>query len=82
MLRVSDGGPGIADPERLRRPFERGDAARGTQGAGLGLAIVDRIAERHRGAVEIGQRDGGGTRVTLRLPLIRLPVPLAADGGG
>jgi two-component system, OmpR family, osmolarity sensor histidine kinase EnvZ len=69
VLRVADRGPGIADPARLRRAFERGDAARGRQGAGLGLAIVDRIAERHGGSVEIASPGGVGTTVTIRLPL-------------
>ena len=55
VLTVSDAGAGIADAERLRRPFERGDAARSSQGAGLGLAIVDGIAARHGGQVEIAR---------------------------
>jgi len=69
VLRVRDAGPGIVDADRLRKPFERGDAARSTHGAGLGLAIVDRIADRHRGSVEIGAGPGGGTVVTVRMPL-------------
>ena len=69
VLTVSDAGTGIADAERLRRPFERGDAARSAQGAGLGLAIVDRIAERHGGRVEIARNARGGASVSVRLPL-------------
>ena len=44
---VEDHGPGIADPKRMLLPFERGDASRSLGGAGLGLAIVSRIVERH-----------------------------------
>ena len=68
-LIVEDHGPGIADPKRMLLPFERGDASRAQGGAGLGLAIVARIVERHAGTLEIGAVDGGGTRVTVRLPL-------------
>ena len=53
----------------MLQPFERGDASRAQGGAGLGLAIVARIVERHAAALEIGTVDGGGTRVTVRLPL-------------
>ncbi|MCR2437406.1 ATP-binding protein, partial [Salmonella enterica] len=46
VIEVSDRGPGIApeDVDRLLRPFSRGEAARtGVSGAGLGLAIVERL---------------------------------------
>ena len=69
VLIVEDHGPGIVDPKRMLQPFERGDASRAQGGAGLGLAIVARIVERHAGTLEIGAVDGGGTRVTVRLPL-------------
>lgn len=69
-LEVRDRGPGI-DPARvdaLKEPFARGDAARsGPSGAGLGLAIAERVAKAHDGArFELLQRDGGGlvARVT------------------
>jgi len=68
-LAVEDHGPGIVDAQRMLQPFERGDASRAQGGAGLGLAIVARIVERHEAALEIGTVGGGGTRVTVRLPL-------------
>ncbi len=72
-IEVRDRGAGIApdDVERLKRPFTRASDARaradGAAGAGLGLAIVERIARMHGGTLEILPRDGGGTvaRVTL-----------------
>jgi len=74
-LDVADRGPGIppADVERLKQPFTRASAARtradGAAGAGLGLAIVDRIARLHGGRLEILPREGGGTVARVALPL-------------
>ena len=72
-IEVRDRGAGIApgDEERLKQPFTRASDARartdGAAGAGLGLAIVERIARMHGGALELVPREGGGTvaRVTL-----------------
>ena len=72
-IEVRDRGRGIApgDVERLKRPFTRASDARsrddGAAGAGLGLAIVERIARMHGGTLALVPREGGGTiaRVTL-----------------
>ncbi len=64
VLVVEDHGPGIVDAQRMLQPFERGDASRAQGGAGLGLAIVARIVERHDATLEIGTVDGGGTRAS------------------
>jgi two-component system osmolarity sensor histidine kinase EnvZ len=71
VIAVLDRGPGIApaDAERLMQPFTRGEAARtGAGGAGLGLAIVDRIAQAHGGRLELRARPGGGLAARLVLP--------------
>jgi len=74
VLEVGDHGPGIPphDVERLKQPFTRASAARsnaaGIAGAGLGLAIVDRIARLHGGTFDILQRDGGGTLARVTIP--------------
>jgi two-component system osmolarity sensor histidine kinase EnvZ len=70
ILAVLDRGPGIPRDiaERLKQPFTRRDEARsGSSGAGLGLAIADRVAALHGGRLELLARDGGGleARVTL-----------------
>jgi len=71
LLVIEDHGPGIADAQRMMQPFERGDASRSQGGAGLGLAIVSRIVERHGGTVEASTAARGGTRILVRLPLPR-----------
>ncbi len=71
-LSVLDRGPGIPDEEieRLKQPFTRRDAARsGNAGAGLGLAIVERIARMHGGKFVLRSREGDGVEASLSLPL-------------
>ncbi len=72
LIEVSDRGPGIPleQAERLKRPFTRLEAARsGEAGAGLGLAIVERICRAHGGRLELAAREGGGLTVRVRFPL-------------
>ena len=75
VLDVADRGPGIApdDVERLKQPFTRASSARtnaaGVAGAGLGLAIVDRIARLHGGTFDLLSRDAGGTVARVTLPV-------------
>jgi two-component system, OmpR family, osmolarity sensor histidine kinase EnvZ len=71
VISVLDRGAGIApeDAERLKQPFTRySDSRAGASGAGLGLAIVDRIAKIHQGMFDLLPREGGGleARVTLK----------------
>ena len=68
VLRVLDRGPGIPDKDfaRMLQPFTRLDPARGGKGgAGLGLAIVNRIARLHGGDVRLAARPGGGLEVAV-----------------
>jgi two-component system, OmpR family, sensor kinase len=72
VIEVADTGAGIP-PEDLSKIFEelyRGSNARGTEGSGLGLALVNRIANLHGGGVGVrsSQTDPRGTVFTLRLP--------------
>lgn len=72
QITVLDQGPGIPEAQlaRIRQPFVRLEAARGGKpGAGLGLAIVERIVRQHRGELLIENRPEGGLKVTLVLPV-------------
>jgi two-component system osmolarity sensor histidine kinase EnvZ len=71
LIDVADRGPGIPaeETERLKQPFARSNTARsGALGAGLGLAIVDRVARIHGGHLELLPRDGGGLLARIALP--------------
>lgn len=69
-LRVIDRGPGVA-PDMRRRVFERFWRAPGQDGpgAGLGLAIVEEVAQALGGAVEVEDTEGGGATFVLRCRL-------------
>lgn len=77
VLRVLDRGPGIPRDEasRMLRPFARMDSARSSAGAGLGLAIVERIARLHGGAIRLLPRDGGGLEARVELPCAGMEMP-------
>ena len=68
---VSDRGPGIPPDQRtlLFQRFWRADR-RQSGGAGLGLAIAQRIAAAHAGQLLADDNPGGGARFTLRVPLV------------
>jgi two-component system osmolarity sensor histidine kinase EnvZ len=70
-LAVLDRGPGIPEAlrERLKEPFTRKDESRtGSSGAGLGLAIANRVAALHGGRLDLLTRDGGGLEARVTLP--------------
>ncbi len=71
LLSVLDRGPGIAAESTAAavQPFARLNAARGeTSGAGLGLAIVEHIAQLHGGRLDLLARAGGGLEARITLP--------------
>ncbi len=70
---ITDTGPGI--PKEIReRIFEPFFTTRAT-GSGLGLPLVKRIVEAHRGAVFVDSSPGTGTTFTI-------DVPVAPEGSG
>ena len=74
LIEVRDRGEGIAAEHlpHLTRRFYRTDPgrSRAAGGTGLGLAIVKHIVERHRGRLDIASKEGEGTVVTVRLPIV------------
>ncbi len=71
QVRVNDRGPGVPRElrDRIFEPFYRlPGASERNGGAGLGLALVKSIAERHGGAVRCEARAGGGASFVITLP--------------
>lgn len=68
---VSDCGPGVPekDLEAIFEPFYRSENGNAATGFGLGLAIARRAVEAHGGSIRAANREGGGLRVEIRLPL-------------
>jgi signal transduction histidine kinase len=74
-LHVADSGQGFPQafiPRAFER-FSRADEARGRGGSGLGLSIVELIAEAHGGHAGAANRPEGGADVWLSLPRARRP---------
>lgn len=69
VVRVRDFGPGIPREELpyVKQKFYKGSSK--ARGSGIGLAVCDEIVKLHSGTFEIGNADGGGCVVTIRLPL-------------
>ena len=70
---ISDNGCGIA-AQHLPRVFDRfyrAESSRGSDGAGLGLALVKSIVDLHGGSATIESKVGHGTIVKLVFPLSR-----------
>lgn len=68
VLVVEDDGPGFS-PDIASRTFERGVKGKNSSGYGLGLAFVEAVARAHGGMVRASNREQGGARLEVRLPL-------------
>ena len=69
VVRIRDYGPGIPEDEipLVKKKFYKGSSkARGT---GIGLAVCDEIVDMHRGTLALENAEGGGTLVTVTLPI-------------
>lgn len=85
VLAVADSGCGIepADLERIFHRFARAGAHRTREagGFGLGLPIVQAVAEAHHGSVRVRSTPGHGATFEMVLPLAPAPVPSEARPG-
>lgn len=80
LLRVRDRGPGVAVQmlDDIFLPFHRATVQTGTngsganhvRGAGLGLAIADRVVRMHNGSIQAYNAREGGLVIDIQLPLI------------
>jgi signal transduction histidine kinase len=72
-ISVSDSGPGIPVElrERIFRLFQRFHPH--ATGPGIGLATIQRVARLHGGNARVEHPDGGGLRIILEIPNLRVP---------
>jgi PAS domain S-box-containing protein len=78
LLSVHDTGPGIAarDLGRLFQPFERiGAEHSGIEGAGIGLALSQRLVHAMGGRIGVNSEPGRGSMFWVALPVAELPLP-------
>lgn len=76
VIAVADEGAGISEEDvtRLLRPFSRGDTARtGGMGAGLGLAIIERLLAQVGGRLHLETNTPHGLLARIELPRLRKP---------
>jgi signal transduction histidine kinase len=78
LLIIEDNGLGF-DPEVARHLFERRVKGRASRGYGLGLAFVQAVIRVHGGTVEAANRAGGGARISMALPLLRVDEDRAVE---
>ena len=69
VVRIRDYGPGIPEDEisLVKKKFYKGSSK--ARGSGIGLAVCDEIVQMHGGSLTLENAQGGGTLVTVRLPV-------------
>ena len=69
VIRIRDYGPGVPEEELpfLKNKFYKGSSK--ARGSGIGLAVCEEIVTRHEGYLEVGNAEGGGFQVAIRIPI-------------
>lgn len=79
VFEVEDDGEGI--PEELtQKVFSEFFSSKGTEGTGIGLLVVQKVAEEHGGTVTFESRPGEGTIFVVTIPPHVHPAPVADSG--
>lgn len=73
QIMVRDYGIGIPekDLEKIFEPFHRAENVENIQGTGLGMSIVKRCVELHKGDIEIHSKKNEGTTIIIEIPIIK-----------
>ncbi len=75
VVQFADSGPGLRDPERVFDPFYTTKPV--GKGTGLGLSATYGVVQDHKGQITCYNRPEGGAAFEIRLPVLKVTVPLA-----
>jgi signal transduction histidine kinase len=75
VVRFADSGPGLRDPERVFDPFYTTKPV--GKGTGLGLSATYGVIQDHNGQITCYNRPEGGAAFEIRLPALKVAVPIA-----
>src|SRR6202795_935872 len=75
VVQFADSGPGLRDPERVFDPFYTTKPV--GKGTGLGLSATYGVVQDHKGQIACYNRPEGGAAFEIRLPVVKVTVPIA-----
>ncbi|MGB8783241.1 MAG: HAMP domain-containing sensor histidine kinase [Terriglobales bacterium] len=75
VVQFADSGPGLRDPERVFDPFYTTKPV--GKGTGLGLSATYGVIQDHKGQITCYNRPEGGAAFEIRLPVLKVAIPLA-----
>jgi len=75
VVQFADSGPGLRDPERVFDPFYTTKPV--GKGTGLGLSATYGVIQDHKGQITCYNRPEGGAAFEIRLPVLKVTVPIA-----